>query len=142
MAVIERSFTVKTPREQVFAYLIDHAKDPEWLPGLTDARNFKGEGTDYEWDMTYKMAGISLVVAGRVIEHDPPRRHVIETRSGVVSTWDWTLEPDEDGTRVSLKMEYTVPMAAVGKIAEKMLLKQNEKAATEGMENLQRILEG
>ncbi len=141
MAVIERSFTVKVPREQIFAYLADHANDPRWLPGLADARNFGGEGTGYRWDMTYKMAGISLVVAGRVIEHDPPRRHVIETRSGVVSTWAWTLEAEEDGTRVSLRMEYVIPIAAVGKIAEKLLLKQNEKAANEGMVNLQRILE-
>ena len=58
----------------------------------------------------------------------------------MVSTWEWTLEPEGDGTQISLRMEYTVPVVAVGKIAEKLLLKQNEKAADEGVANLQRIL--
>jgi uncharacterized membrane protein len=48
----------------------------------------------------------------------------------------------KDGTRVSLKMEYTIPVVALGKIAEKILLKQNEKAADEGTANLRRLLEG
>ena len=140
MATIERNFFVKASQEQIFTFLANHANDSKWLPGLTDARNFTGEGADYQWEMTYKMAGISFNVTGQVIEHDPPRRHVVETRSGMVSTWDWTLEPEEDGTRVSLKMEYTIPVVALGKIAEKILFKQNEKAADEGMANLQRIL--
>lgn len=141
MATIERGFFVKVSQEQIFAFLADHANDSKWLPGLADARNFVGEGTDYKWEVTYKMAGLSFNVTGQVIEHDPPRRHVVETRSGMVSTWDWTLEPEGDGTRVSLKMEYTIPVAALGKIVEKILLKQNEKAADEGMANLQRLLE-
>jgi len=142
MATIKRSFSVKVPPEQVFAFLADHTNDPQWLPGLVDVRNFSGEGTDYRWELTYKMAGISFNITGRVLEHDPPRRHVVETRSGVVSTWDWTLEPEGDGTRLSLRMEYTVPVVALGKLAEKLLLHQNEKAADEGMANLQRILGG
>ena len=140
MATIKRNFFVKASQEQTFAFLADHANDSKWLPGLTDARNFSGEGADYRWKMTYKMVGMSFNVAGQVTEHDPPRRHVAETRSGMVSTWDWTLEPEGDGTRVSLKMEYTIPVVALGKLAEKILFKQNEKAADEGMANLQRIL--
>jgi carbon monoxide dehydrogenase subunit G len=142
MATIKRDFFVKASQEDVFAYLADHANDSEWLPGLEDARNFTGEGTNYRWEVTYKMAGVPFNVTGQVTEHTPPERHVVETRSGMVSTWDWTLKPEGDGTQVSLLMEYTIPVAAVGKIAEKILLKQNEKAADEGMANLQRILEG
>jgi len=140
MATIERSFSVKSPPERVFAFLEDHANDPQWLPNLVDSRNFTGEGTDYQWEWTFKMAGISFNGTGRILEHDPPRRHVVETRGGVTSTWAWTLEPEGEGTRVSLRMEYTVPVTAVGKIAEKLLLKQNEKSADEGIVNLQRIL--
>ncbi len=140
MAVIERTFSVEAPQERAFAFLADHANDAQWLPGLADPRNFIGAGTDYRWEVTYKMAGMSFNVAGQVVEHTPPSRHVVETRSGMVSTWDWTLEPEGNGTRITLRMEYTIPVVAVGKIAEKILLKQNEKAADEGVANLQRIL--
>jgi uncharacterized protein YndB with AHSA1/START domain len=142
MATIERSVFIKAPPERVFAFLADHANDTQWLPGMVDTRNFTGESTDYRWEWTYKMAGISFNGTGQTLEYDPPRRVVVETRGGVVSTWAWTLEPEEDGTRVSLQMEYTVPGAALGKLAEKLLLSQNEKAASQGMANLQRILEG
>lgn len=140
MPAIERHFSVEAPPERVFAFLADHANDPQWLPGLTDSRNFAGEGTDYHWEWTYRMAGISFDGTGKVLEHDPPHRHVVETRGGIISTWAWTLEPEGKGTRIRLQLEYTVPVAMVGKIAERLLLKQNEKAADEGVANLQRIL--
>jgi carbon monoxide dehydrogenase subunit G len=140
MITIERSFSVKASPEQVFAFLADHANDPQWLPGMVDSRNFEGEGTNYRWEWTFKMLGISFDGVGQVVEHDPYRRHVVETQGGVLSTWAWTLEPAREGTKISLRMEYTVPVAAVGKLAEKLLLSQNEKAANEGLANLQRIL--
>jgi carbon monoxide dehydrogenase subunit G len=140
MATIRRSFVVNAPVERVFAFLADHINDPQWLPGMVDSRNPVGEGTGYHWEWTYKMAGIPFDGTGRVTEHDPPRRHVVETQGGVTSTWAWTLEPEGDGTHILLEMAYTVPVVAVGKIAERLLLKQNEKAADEGLANLQRIL--
>jgi carbon monoxide dehydrogenase subunit G len=140
MATIERSVFVKAPPERVFAFLADHANDPQWLPGMVDSRNFTGEGTGYRWEWTYKMAGISLDGTGQILEHDPPRRHVVQTQGGVVTTWDWTLEPEADGTRLLLRLEYTVPVAALGKLAEKLLLGQNERLADAGAANLQRIL--
>ena len=39
-----------------------------------------------------------------------------------------------------MRMEYTVPVAALGKLAEKLLIRQNEKSADEAAANLQRIL--
>jgi carbon monoxide dehydrogenase subunit G len=140
MATIERSVIVKAAPQRAFAFLADHANDPQWLPGMVGSRNFTGEGTDYQWEWTYKMAGISFDGTGRVLEHDPPRRHVVETQGGITSTWAWTLEPEGEGTRLSLRMEYIIPGAALGKLAEKLLLKQNEKAADEGLAKLRRIL--
>jgi hypothetical protein len=59
-----------------------------------------------------------------------------------VTTWAWALEPERDGTRLFLQLDYTIPVAALGKLAEKLLLGQNEKLADEGAANLQRILGG
>jgi carbon monoxide dehydrogenase subunit G len=141
MPVIERTFWVKAPIEKVFALLADHSKDPDWLPGLVESRNFQGQGLGAIWEWTYKMAGISFHGTGQVVEHDPPRRHVVETKGGATSTWAWTLEPEGEGTKVHLRLEYSIPVAVLGKVAEKLLLAQNEKAADEGAANLKRILE-
>jgi len=140
MATIERSFFVKASPERVFAFLEDHANDPQWLPGLVNSRNFTGQGTGYQWEWTFKMAGFSFDGTGQILEHEPPRRHVVETRGGMTSTWAWTLAPEGDGTRASLRLDYTVPVAILGKLAEKLLLGQNEKSADQATANLQRIL--
>lgn len=142
MAVIERSFQLNAPPEQVFAFLADHAHDPEWLPGLVASHNFQGEGTSYQWEWTFQMAGMKFNGVGQVIEHEPPRRHVVETRGGMISTWAWTVDPEGEGSRVHLRLEYTVPVAVLGKMAERLILGQNEKAADEGVRNLQRIFGG
>lgn len=141
MPIIERTFRVKAPIEKVFALLADHSRDPLWLPGLVESRNFRGQGVGATWEWTYRMAGITFHGTGHVVEHEPPRRHVVETRGGAISTWAWTLEPEGDGTKIHLKLEYSIPVAVLGKVAEKILLAQNEKAADEGAANLKRLLE-
>ena len=60
MATIERNFLINAPPERIFAFLEDHANDSQWLPGLVESRNFAGESTDYRWEWTYKMTGISF----------------------------------------------------------------------------------
>ncbi len=141
MPTIERVFHVRAPVEKVFALLADHSRDPEWLPGLVESRNFQGQGVGATWEWTYRMAGITFQGTARVVEHEPPHRHVVETKGGAISTWAWTLEPEGEGTKIHLRLDYSVPVAVLGKVAEKILLSQNEKAADEGAANLKRILE-
>lgn len=141
MPVIERTFWVKASIEKVFATLADHSKDPSWLPGLVESYNFQGQGVGATWEWTYKMAGITFHGTGHVIEHEPPYRHVVETRGGAISKWIWTLQPEGEGTKIHLRLEYSIPVAVLGKVAEKILLAQNEKAADEGAANLKHLLE-
>jgi hypothetical protein len=39
----------------------------------------------------------------------------------------WSLEPEGDSTKMSLTIEYAVPIPLIGKIAESLLSKRNER---------------
>ena len=141
MAKIERSSTINASVEKVFAYISDPTNLPEWLPSLTDARDITGEGVGQRWGWTYKMIGLSLKGESEVTEHIPNQRHVHKSTGGILSTWTYTFNPEAGGTRLNLVVEYTIPVPVLGKVAERLVLRQNEREADLAMANIKERLE-
>jgi uncharacterized protein YndB with AHSA1/START domain len=141
MAKIERSSTINAPVEKVFAYISDPMNLLEWLPSLTDARDITGEGVGQRWGWTYKMAGLSFKGESEVIEHVPNQRRVFKSTGGLLSTWTWTFKPEAGGTWLNLVIEYTVPVPVIGKVGERMVLRQNEREADQAMANIKAKME-
>jgi len=67
---------------------------------------------------------------------------VTESKGGIVSTWTWTFQPHDNGTRLSVVVDYTIPIPVLGKIAEAFVLRQNEREADLAMANIKERLEG
>jgi hypothetical protein len=59
-----------------------------------------------------------------------------------VSTWTWTFQPEAGGTRLSLVVEYTIPVPVLGKVGERLALRQTEREADLAMTTLKDRLEG
>ena len=57
-------------------------------------------------------------------------------------TGTWTYEPQGDGTKLSVHIEYTIPVPVLGKIAEALVLRQNEREADLAMANIKAKMEG
>jgi carbon monoxide dehydrogenase subunit G len=144
MARLEKSVVISAPTEDVFAYIEDPMTQLEWLPGMREVKDVtpteEGVGTHFRW--VYKMAGISFDGETTVTENVPNQRRVIQSKGGIDSTWIWTFETHNGGTKLSLDLEYTVPIPVLGKLAEKLVLKQNEKAADDAIRNIKAKLEG
>jgi len=51
------------------------------------------------------------------------------------------FEPHENATILALDIDYKIPVPVLGKIAEKMLLKRNEREADTNLLNLKGKLE-
>ena len=141
MAKIQRSIIINAPPEKVFAYLQDPMNVPEWLPGMIEVRNITGSdvGQRYEW--TYKMLGIHFNGESEVTEIIQNERFVLKSKAGIESIWVYTYEPHEGGTKLSLDLDYKVPVPVLGKLAEKLVLKTNEREAELAMENIKTIVE-
>ena len=87
------------------------------------------------------MAGVPLNGESTVTEHIPNERRVTDSKGGVLSTWTYTFEPHDGGTKLDIEIEYTIPVPVLGKLAEKLVLKRNEREADTAMENIKYKME-
>jgi uncharacterized membrane protein len=142
MAKVERSITINAPVEKVFNYLADPMAQIEWLPSMMDVKDVSGSGVGQHFRWTYKMAGVLLKGETTVTEHIPNERRVTQSKGGVTSTWIVNLETHDGGTMMELDIEYTIPVPVIGKLAEKIVLKRNEREADLAMSNIKENMEG
>ena len=141
MAKVERGISIKVPVEKAFSYITDPKNELEWLPSMTDVRDLIGLGVGQSWGWTYKMLGLSLKGKTEVTEFVSNKRYVYKSSGGITSTWTYTFKPEAGGTRLNLAVEYTIPIPVLGKVAERLVLAQNEREADLAVANIKARVE-
>lgn len=141
MARIERSVTINAPVEKVFAYIENPMNQLEWFPGLTEVKDVTGEGVGSRHRFTYKMVGLRLEGESTTTEYIPNKRIVTQSKGGILSTWTWTLTPEDGETKLTVEVEYSIPVPVVGKVAEAVVLKWNEREADLAAANIKAKME-
>jgi ligand-binding SRPBCC domain-containing protein len=142
MATLKNSIVIHAPVEKVFAYMDEPTNLLEIWPSMVDIRNVKeigGGKKTYDW--TYKMAGMKLDGSSEVLEYVLNQRTVVAGRGGIESKFVWTYTPVENGTQVTSQVEYKVPVPVLGKLAESIIVKQNEREAETLLANLKARME-
>ena len=142
MAKLEKTITVTAPVDKVFEYVSLPTNMPEIWPSLVEIKDLEPVPSGgYSWAYAYKMAGMRFEGTGQHIEHIPNQRTVSKGRGGIESTLTWTFQPDDGGTKVTFEAEYTVPVPLLGKLAEALIVRQNEGEAELLMANLKARME-
>jgi len=142
MAKIDKTIIIHTPVEKIFKYMADPYNLMEIWPAMDDIRNVTPNpngGANFEW--TYKMAGVKFDGASETTEFIPNKRSITRSKKGIESMFCWEYEDVAEGTRVHLEVEYKVPIPLIGKIAEAVILKQNEHEAHNMLHNLKDRME-
>jgi uncharacterized membrane protein len=142
MAKLQKTTTIKAPVEKVFAFMDDPNHMPEIWPSMVEVKDVKPNpkgGNDFSW--VYKMAGMKVDGASEVAEHVTNRRTIIQSTKGIESKFTWTYETVEGGTKLNMEVEYTVPVPLLGKLAEAIIVKQNEHEADTLLDNLKNRME-
>jgi carbon monoxide dehydrogenase subunit G len=142
MAKIEKSITINAPVEEVFAYVDDPMSQLEYLPSMVEVKDVTGQGVGAHFRWTYKMAGLRFEGETTMTGYTPNERMVVQSKGGIVSTWNWTFTPEDGGTKINLTVEYTIPVPVLGKLGEALILKQNERETGQAMANIKAKLEG
>ncbi len=144
MPKVERNITINAPVKKVFDYIADSKLTPEWLPGMIETKDIEqteeGVGSTHNW--VYKMAGIRFEGKNITDEYIPDKKMVIRSEGSIKTLWKWNFEPYDDGTKIDLSVEYTIPIPVLGKIAEVIVLKQNEREAELALANIKYKMEG
>jgi len=142
MVKITKSTIIHAPVEKVFNYQSDPTNLPEIWPSMVAIKNVRPSasgGKDFDW--VYKMAGMHFDGASETTEQIANQRLVTRSVKGIDSTFIWTYTSEESGTRLSLEVEYNVPIPLLGKLAEAFIVKQNEHEADVMLANLKDRME-
>ncbi len=141
MPKLNKSINISASVEKVFAYVTDPMTSTEWLVGATEVTDVTGSGVGQHYRWKYNMLGVPLRGETTVSEHVPNERRVTEGKGGVISTWTFTFAPHEGGTKLDMELDYAIPVPVLGKLAEQLVLKRNQREADLSMQNIKERLE-
>lgn len=141
MPKLNNSINISAPVDKVFAYISDPMSALEWFIGTTEVTDVTGSGAGQHYRWKYTMIGVPFEGETTVTEHVPNKRLVSENKGGITSTFAFTFAPYETGTKLDLEIDYTIPVPVLGKLAEKLVLKRNQREAAASMENIKERLE-
>jgi uncharacterized membrane protein len=141
MARFHKSIEIKAPVSKVYSFIEDPNNGPEVMTNLIEVKDVKGSGVGSHYKWTWNMAGMKLKGENTYTEDVPDKRIVINSKGGIESTWTYNFESRGDSTVLDLDIEYKIPVPVLGKLAEKFLLKRNEREGETNLMNLKDRLE-
>jgi ribosome-associated toxin RatA of RatAB toxin-antitoxin module len=142
MAKLKRSVIIHALPEKVFIFVNDRAILPEMWPGRLELRDIQAlysGGHRYTW--TYRIAGRRVEGTSETTEFIPNKRIVDKTVKGVPSTFIWSFEPQNNGTKLTLEIEYLITTPVLGMIVEAFLIRTNERQAGICLANMKAKME-
>ena len=116
-----RSIHIHAPVETVFDYVKDPVHFYDAMPGRRRPKlravnvTPEGVGTTYEWALG-RLAGFDLV--GVMTRTESVANERIVDRSSTGPVWTWTIEPEGDGTSLTLAFEYSTKIPLVDKVLD------------------------
>ncbi len=135
------SVLIDAPADRVFAYVDDPMALSEWIPSLVEVHNVIGTGEGQQEEWTYKLAGLLLRGEATVVEHVPNQSAVHQTIGMGHGTVGYSVEPREEGTTLTLEVEYEIPIPVLGKIAERIMVRRNAREFELALINVKETLE-
>jgi uncharacterized membrane protein len=137
MEKIDKSIHINAPVEKVFAFMAEPHNLVEIWPSLLEINNVQPlPNGGYSYDWTYKMVGLRFHGHTEWTEFIKDQRIVTKNESGIPGTILWIYEREDDGTRVTVTVEYRIPGAALGKLAGPVIHKMNEQEGETILANL------
>ena len=142
MPTIRNSIRINAPVEKVFAYVTQPTNSLEWMVSLTEVRNVTGSGVGQRWGWEYTMVGIPFQGESTVTQSVPNKLHVFTSKGGITSKFTWSFAPEQGGTRLDMDVEYSIPGKVLGRLAERLVLRRNEREAALNIHNIKEHVEG
>jgi uncharacterized membrane protein len=146
MAYLKKSILIQAPIEQVYALARDPSRWATFYVGLSEPEEVIGEGeVGTTVKHTYLMAGMRFPVTTVVLEDEiapTGGRWRGKIEGPLAGEHSWSYMPKEGGTEVTVEMNYTVPGAVLGRIADRLIIERMQSHATaQTLENLKLLCE-
>lgn len=144
MAKLRKSITINAPAEKIFNFITTPTNLPGVWPNLLEVKDVQPlpdgrRGKRFRF--VYQMAGQRFEGRSETTECVPPERNVSRQQGGIESTVTWTFQPAAEGTEVTIEGDYKVPIPVLGKLAEPLVVQQNQQTVEKLLANLKTRLE-
>jgi uncharacterized membrane protein len=145
MPHVEQSINIEAPVEAVFG-VIAHQPErmAEWWPPIelqervSPAPTNIGSVSRY----VYNMMGVKIKGEHEVLEMAENQHLIVKTTSGIDSQFDFHFAPSNNGTNLTIRVDYTLPGSVLGQLLNRLAIeKKNEQDLEEGLRNLKAIVE-
>lgn len=137
MITIEKSIVIDAPVEQVFAYLVDPARQPEYVPGTDEMKDIRRlpDGR-YTYTIVIKILGLHADVEAEQIEVVPNERIVEKGHSSLMDyiATECLVRLADQKTRVSVFSETTFHGGPLANLGATFFAKYLDKGEEMGME--------
>ena len=133
------------PLENVFAYVSDLTRAPEWWPNLSEVHRLDGDGpigVGTRFSFTYNMFGRHFPGEATLTEFVPNERGVLEAQGQIhaIIKNDYRATA-KSRTRVTVIIEYEVP-GVLGKVVNALIVERRNAAdADHAFDQLKDVLE-
>jgi uncharacterized membrane protein len=115
---------------------------PDIWPSMVEVKNAAINSINgYDFDWLYKMGGMHFEGASKTTEWLKNKRIVTRSTKGIESRFAWDYAVEGEYTRITLDIEYRIPIPLIGKLAEAIIVKQNEHEAETMLNNLKDKME-
>lgn len=143
MKKIKKSIDIKAPAQRVYDFLTQPTNLPSVWPNMVSVSNVLTQPSGaHDFDWVYKMAGLHFKGHAKTEEAQPGKLVRLRNEDGIPSTFLWTYQGlDGSGTRLTVEVEYSIPAPVIGKIAEAIVAKINERDAETLLANLKDVME-
>jgi ligand-binding SRPBCC domain-containing protein len=143
MHKIRKTIEVKAPVQRVYDFLNEPTNLLSIWPNLVSVSNVVARaGGAHDFDWVYKMAGVQLKGHAAMEEAQPAKLSRFRNEGAVPSTFLWTYSGlDGSGTQLTLEVEYMMPGSVLGKIAEAIVARINDRDMDVLLANLKDVME-
>lgn len=139
---IRKSVEIKAPVARVYELLTIPQNLPGIWPSMVEVTNTERRSDGWQrFDWVYKMAGMHFRGHAETVRVEPSKYVEIKNESGIPSTFRWTYETRGSSTIVTCEVEYTMPTPVLGRLAEAVVAKLNERELATMLENAKTALE-
>lgn len=142
MTLIQKSITINASIDTVLAILEDPERQNDLNPNLKLLSHHPSPLGYFDTTWEYKMAGMKFTGESTVTAYERGKRIVFESKGGIDSRWEWTINAQESTTEVLLALTYTMPGSFLGAAFNKLVIEgQNEKDIERELATLKRLAE-
>ncbi len=127
MKFLKNSIVIEAPSDRVLTYVNDPTMMVDWIPHMMEIRDVIGTGEGLQYCWTCKYVGLLLTGQSTVVEYVPNELSVHQTIGTINSVLTCRVEPHEEGTRLTIDVEYGIPIPVLGKLAEHLVVRRDAR---------------